>query len=235
MPTRAKLRLQRIAGRDREAVAVLDVVQQVLRAQLVVQRNQVLPGQNRSLAALVEIEAAQVDDEAELQRAVEEVRLGEAQADIAHAGAELRIERQRLAQTEEVVGGVIEPHEAAGDAGDAAVQADRVLAALLHLEGDVHRVGLRVALDVGRFFLLQHFEVAELVEAQDAEIPELGVEHVAFVEQDLAADDLVARGGVAGEIDAADEELLAFVGGQGEIDLVACSGRCRSWARERNR
>ncbi len=48
----------------------------------------------------------------------------------------------------------------------------------------------------------------------------LGVEHVAFIEQDLAADHLVARGGVAGEIDAAHEELLAFVGGDREIDLV---------------
>ena len=117
----------------------------------------------------------------------------------------------------------------------AAVQADRVLAALLHLERDIHGVGLRIALDVGGFFLLQHFEIAELVQAQDAEVPQLGIEHVAFVEQDFAADDLVARGGVAGEIDAADEELLAFVGGQGEIDLVACLGTDRRRARARNR
>ena len=115
----------------------------------------------------------------------------------------------------------MKPDEAAGDAADAAVQADRVLAALLHLERDIHGVGLRIALDVGGFFLLQHFEIAELVEAQDAVVPQLGVEHVAFIEQDFAADDLIARGGVAGEIDAADEELLAFVGGQREIDLVA--------------
>ena len=79
-----------------------------------------------------------------------------------------RFERQRLAQAEEVVGGVVESDEAAGDARDAAVQADGVLAALLHLERDIHGVGLRIALDVGGFFLLQHFEVAELVEAQDA-------------------------------------------------------------------
>ena len=81
--------------------------------------------------------------------------------------------RQRLAQAEEVVGGVVEPHEAAGDARNAAVQADGVLAALLHLQRDIDGVGLRVALDVGRLFLLQHFEVAELVQAQDAEIPQL--------------------------------------------------------------
>ena len=111
---------------------------------------------------------------------------------------------------------------------NAAVQADRVLAALLHLEGDIDGVGLRIALDIGGVFLLQHFEVAELVEAQDAVVPQLGIEHVAFIEQDFAADDFVARGGVAREIDAADEELLAFVGGEGEIDLVVCPAETRS-------
>ena len=51
------------------------------------------------------------------------------------------------------------------------------------------------------------------------------VEHVAFVEQEFAADHFVARGGVAREIDAADEELLAFVGRQRQIDLVGVRNR----------
>ena len=62
------------------------------------------------------------------------------------------------------------------------------------------------------------------------DVPKARVEHVAFVQQDLAADHLVARGGVAGEIDAAHEELLAFIGRQGEVDLVAAGeieGRLR--------
>ena len=67
---------------------------------------------------------------------------------------------------------------------------------------------------------LQLLEVAELVQAQDAQLPKTVVVDVAFVEHDFAADDLVARGGVAREIDAADEELLAFVRGQRQIDLV---------------
>jgi len=46
------------------------------------------------------------------------------------------------------------------------------------------------------------------------------VKDVAFIQQDLAADDLVARGDVAREIDAAHEELFAFVGGQREVDLI---------------
>ena len=32
---------------------------------------------------------------------------------------------------------------------------------------------LRVALDIGGVFLFQHFEIAELVQAQDAQIPQL--------------------------------------------------------------
>src|SRR5581483_10995215 len=103
----------------------------------------------------------------------------------------------------------------------AAVQTDRVLAALLHLERDVDGVGASVALDIGCLALFQHFEVAELVQAQDAEIPKAGVEHVAFIEQDLTADDFIARSRVAREIDAAHEKLFAFVSGQGQIDLVS--------------
>ena len=38
--------------------------------------------------------------------------------------------------------------------------------------------------------------------------------------EQFAADDLVARGGVAGEIDAAHEELLAFVEVERQVDLV---------------
>jgi hypothetical protein len=95
--------------------------------------------------------------------------------------------------------------------------------------------GLRIALDVGGVFLLQHFEIAELVEPQNAVGPTARIEDVAFVQQDLAADDFVARGGVAREIDAPDEELLAFVGRQRQVDLVAVVVEAESPARERNR
>src|ERR1019366_4178508 len=80
--------LDGIAGRNRNAVAVLRVVEQVLLTQLVVEGDQVTARQNRSLAALIVVETPQVDDEDELQRAVQEVGFGEPQADIAHAGAE---------------------------------------------------------------------------------------------------------------------------------------------------
>ena len=61
------------------------------------------------------------------------------------------------------------------------------------------------------------------------------VVNVALVEQNLAADHFVARGGVAGEIDAAHEELLAFVGRQREVDLVACPGSDRRRAPAQSR
>ena len=57
MPVRQKLRCNWITGEDVEPVAVLNVIQQVLRAQRIIKWNQVLPGQNRRFAALVEVEA----------------------------------------------------------------------------------------------------------------------------------------------------------------------------------
>src|ERR1035437_8974994 len=42
-----------------------------------------------------------------------------------------------------------------------------------------------------------------------------------FFSEDFAADHCIASRGVAREIDTPDKELLAFVGGQREIDLVA--------------
>ncbi len=44
------------------------------------------------------------------------------------------------------------------------------------------------------------------------------MKHVAFIQQQLAADDFVARPGVSGEINAPHEELLLLVEGEGQID-----------------
>ncbi len=76
-------------------------------------------------------------------------------------------------------------------------------------------------------FFLEDFEIAELVEAQDAQLPQVGIENIAFVDQQLAADHLVASGGVAGEIDAPDEELMALVEGQRQIDFVGIGDRLK--------
>ncbi len=57
-------------------------------------------------------------------------------------------------------------------------------------------MGLGVLID------LQRFEVLQLVEAEQAVLPQLGVVNRTFVEQQLAPDDAVARDGVALELDA---------------------------------
>src|SRR4029077_10427635 len=77
---------QRIAGRNIEPVAVLRIVEKIVRAERVEQRNQILARQNRGLAALVIVEVAYINDEAQLQRLIEEVRLGESQVHILHTG-----------------------------------------------------------------------------------------------------------------------------------------------------
>src|SRR5205823_2527905 len=92
----------------------------------------------------------------------------------------------------------------------------------------VDRIGLGIALDVGRLAFLQRFEVAELVQAENADVPEARVEHVAFVDKQLAADDLIAGGGVTAEIDAAHEELLAFIDRKRHIDGAVFRVRLKS-------
>src|SRR5258707_9352483 len=114
--------------------------------------------------------------------------------------------------------GVGEADEASGYSRNDTVQLDRVLAALLLLEGQVDGIRLSVAFDVGRLPLLQGLEVAELVEAENADVPKARVEHVAFVDEQLAADHLVAGGVVAAEVDAPHEELLALVDGKRHVD-----------------
>ena len=85
---------------------------------------------------------------------------------------------------------------------------------------NVHCVVLGVARDVGRFVFLQHFEVAELVQTEQRDLPQPRIEQVAFVNQHFAPDHLVARGGVARKIEPANKELLALVHVQRKVDLA---------------
>ena len=105
----------------------------------------------------------------------------------------------------------------AGEAADAARQADGLFALLLELQKNVHGALLDVALDLG-VLRLHRLEIIQLIQAQKAQLPQVVAEHVAFVEQEFAADDFVARAGVAGEIDAPDEELFLLVEGECQID-----------------
>ena len=118
---------------------------------------------------------------------------------------------------EEVVGLIGQADEAAGESADAALQADGLFALFLQLEHNVDGALLGVALDL-RLFGFDFVEIIQLVEAKNAQFPGALIEDLAFVEQQFAADDFVAGGGVAAEIDAADKVLLLFVEIERQID-----------------
>src|SRR5690242_10395027 len=152
---------------------------------------------------------------------VEQVRLGEPEGHVLHDRAQLSAKGERFAKTQEIIGRIIESDKTPGNSRNPAVQTDRVLSALLDLQRDVDRVGIGITLDVGGLLLLQGLEIPELVQAENADVPQIAVEHIAFVQQQLAADHFVARRGVAREIDAANEELLPFIARDRQVHLAA--------------
>ena len=130
-------------------------------------------------------------------------------------------EAQGFSEAKEVVRGVVHPDERTRDSRNTAVEADRVLAAFLHLQVDINRVCAGVAVQGVGFVLFEGLKVAQLIQPQDTGVPQRGVVNVAFVDQDFAANHFVARRGITGEIDAPNEELLALVHVDSQIDLVA--------------
>src|ERR1700733_4786004 len=140
---------------------------------------------------------------------VEKVGLSKRELDRIQARSDLRAKAQGFAQPKKVVGGIRSSDEAAGDSRNAAVQLDGVFAAFLHFERDIDGIGLGIALDIGGFLSLQRFKVTQLIQAQDAQLPQPVIENLAFVDQQLATDHLIARRSVTGKIDAPNEKLMA--------------------------
>ena len=213
-PTRWKAcRSKRVADREVQAGRGLVVVlsQRLLRCGKVRRDS----GSGLIVLGGVEVLLVVVDLEADVERAIANVRLREAKEELAAYVAKVALQAERFAQAEEVVGLVVDAEERARQAADTAVQADRVLALFLDLQQQVHGscvgilMGLRVLLD------LERLEVLQLVEAQEAVLPQLRVVDLAFIQQQLAANYAVARDGVALELDARDIERLAFV----DVDL----------------
>ena len=66
-------------------------------------------------------------------------------------------------------------------------------------------------MSLGVLIDLQRIEIFQLIEPEQAVLPQLRVVDRAFVQHQLAADDLIAGNGVARELDARDKELLTFV------------------------
>ena len=159
---------------------------------------------------------------------VAEVGLGETEEQVALQVAEVGLHAQRFAQTEEVVGLIVEAEEGAGEAADAAIQADGVLALLVHAQQQGDGVVRRVLRRGGVLVDLERVEVLELVEAEQALLPKIAVVDLAFFEQQLAADDGIAGDGVAGELDPRDVVRLAFI--DVDVEVTASSWLRRSAA-----
>src|SRR5262249_34108659 len=62
-----------------------------------------------------------------------------------------------------------------------------------------------------RVVRLNLLEIAKLVQSKDAELPKLLVVLLAFFQCNFTADDLIPRGGVSREFNAAYEELLSLI------------------------
>src|SRR5712671_3430753 len=205
--------LYRIAGKHGEAGAVLVVILDELRVDA-----DRLALQERQLASLVETVAAGEDRKTGGDWAIEEVRLGKAKHEAALNVAELRGEGESFAETEKIVGLIGESDERAGQATDAALQTDGLLALFLELQGEIDGAFFLIALDLDGLVFFDAIEVIELVQTQDADFPGTLVEELALVEKKLATDDFVAGGGVADKIDAADVVLLFFVKSQSDVN-----------------
>src|SRR5258706_7774409 len=205
----------RIAGKHGEAGAVLVVILDELRIDA-----HRLALQERQLASLIETVAAGEDREAGGDGTVEKIGLGKAEHEAALNVAELRGEGESFAEAEKIVGLIGETNERAGQAADAALQTDGLLALFLELQGKVDRALFLIALDLDGLVFLDAVEVIELVQTEDTDFPGAFVEELALVEKKLAADDFVAGGGVADKIDAADVVLLFFVKAQSDVNAL---------------
>ena len=152
--------------------------------------------------------------------AIEEERLGERQRVVLRALAALQRHGQALAAAEEVGGLERQLAEEAFELRDAGAEGELVAVLLfeLHLHVDlVVDVGRLVDVDV-LAGPLERLEVPELVQALDAVLQRLGVEDAVLVQPQFAPNHVVARRRVAGEDDAVDEVLLAFLDLQRDVD-----------------
>src|SRR5208337_1109702 len=218
--------LQRVTRKRRESRAVLVVVLNVLRVDA-----DCCPRQQRRLLRLVEFVQRRKYREATRDRPVKQVRFRESEHYAALILPHLRRKGQRFAQSQEVVRLVSQPDESSHQPADAALQANRLLALFLQLQQQVNGALFRVALDLRGLVRIQLFEIVQLVQAQNTDFPGVLVEERAFVKQQLAPDDFVSRGGVSGEVDAADVVLLAFLELHGHVNALGffVDIRFRSW------
>src|SRR5882762_1157864 len=122
----------RIAGKHGESGAVLIVILDELRIDA-----DRLALQERQLASLIETVAAGEDRKTGRNGAIEKIGLGKAKHEAALNIAELSGEGESFAETEKIVGLIGESDERAGQATDAALQTNGLLALFLELQGEI--------------------------------------------------------------------------------------------------
>ena len=147
---------------------------------------------------------------------VEKIRLREADIDLLRAEREHGAEPQVLAAAEEI--SLADVHIGQRAVGGGKAEPERQLAGRLLLDidnddGAVRRRSRRV----GDLDLL---EEAEILDALLRTLHASGVERVALDEAELAADHLVQRADVAGDVDPLDVDARPFLHAKNDIDRV---------------
>src|SRR5579885_3578019 len=181
---------------------------------------------------LVEQEAPAKDARAEGERRLAEVGLGEREQDVALEEADVPVQHELLAAAEEVVLANAGVEEEAVRRAEARAGAERPRLPLLHVDDHVELIAAALGPPGADVHLLEEAEPLERVAA----LAELGArERLLLLEAHLAADDVVAGLGVAGDLDAVDGDRVAAVDRERHVDLLVLlvDGGLRLHGRER--
>src|SRR5262249_18224176 len=129
------------------------------------------------------------------------------------------IEGERLAVSEEVVCRIADADEAAAYSRRAARERDHLTTLLFHFNSDIDHAVALVGLELHVFFF-DLVKIAELIESQTTQIEELLIVEIAFINEYLSAQDLIASDGISLKLYSANGERLAFLNYYCEIDGV---------------
>ncbi len=151
-------------------------------------------------------------------RQVEDVGLREGDGGHALVLAAVVAQAEGLATAPEVARGKTHAQGEAEHRTVAPLEEHFVDAGLLAPDGDVHLGLVRDDVDLGLGGL--HVEKAQLAQAREGILEQLGLERVAFLDDHGPAQDLVLGGAVALEIEVAHRVQLALVHLQGDVDLL---------------
>ena len=127
--------------------------------------------------------------------------------------AEVALQPQGLASSKKVALDDLTAGEETVIRGKAAADADRSRELFLHLDGEVHDVGL---VPFGRSDL-DLFKVIELLEPGDALLHLLGAEGIAFRQLQLTPDHFIPGFGVSGDINPSNVDQVPFFHVVGDV------------------